>query len=77
MTAGEANPTPEIVWYKDKVEFTDGVVNSLGEHVFGSYGSISVLTLIASRQDNDIIYRCEIKGNPYLKTTHEGNVDCK
>ena len=74
--ADEANPTSHIMWYKNGVGITEGVVNVIVGGHYNSDRRISVLTLTASRQHNDVSYSCEVEGTD-LEANHIMNVECK
>ena len=75
-TADEANPTSQITWYRDDDPVTEGVVKYEEEGDYNSYISISFLTWTAQREDNGVIYSCEVDGTD-LQDEHKMNVTCE
>ena len=75
-TADEANPTSQIIWYRDDDQVAKGVVNAEEEGDYNSKISTSTLTLITQKEDNGVIYSCEVVGTA-LQAEHLMNVTCE
>ena len=76
-TADEANPTSHITWYRGSEHVADGIETSTKPGEYKSDISISTLTWTAGRDDNGVIYSCEVDGSNQLQEEHKMNIYCK
>ena len=76
-TAGEANPTAQILWYRRLNHMKDSVEDSTEDGDCNSKISISNLTWAANREDNGVIYSCKVDGSNTLQEDNKININCE
>ena len=76
-TAGEANPTSRIKWYRNNAHITaENIEEKNIEGKYNGYIRESILTWTATKQDNGVTYSCEVEGSN-LQESHEMSVTCE
>ena len=72
----EANPTANVLWYKNNQVINTGIVNDVADANAVFKQRRSTLTFTAAQSDNQAVIRCAVEGNTGQFQEHTLSIKC-